>query len=198
MDMHNEETRAIYQKLESARNAFKPAVARLLFIAEAPPEDVERFFYYPNVSEKDFLYLAIVKALTNCEKNNYTPSKIRKHKQEILQLLQQDGIYLMDLCPIPLSKGGVAAKLHTPDFLHRLENESCVDKSTTQVILVKANVYDCLHKELEERNYHVQSQRLPFPSSGQQKRFASGMKSILDSLHYTLSEHMEKVKELIR
>lgn len=197
MNFNYEETYTIYQKLESARNAFKPSAIKMLFIAEAPPEDVERFFYYPHVKKDDWLYLAIVKALTKC-KNDYIISKFRNHKQEILQLMQQDGIYLMDLCPVPLSKGGFAAKFHKQDFMHRLENESYVDKSTTQIILVKANVYDCLYEELKERNYCVQNQRLPFPSSGQQQKFANNMRKILDNLHYTLSENMEKVRELIR
>ena len=44
----------------------------------------------------------------------------------------------MDLCPIPL-KWGIIAELHKDDFMQRLENEKAIDKSITNIILIKTN-----------------------------------------------------------
>ena len=57
------------KKIDSARETYKPESIKLLFIAEAPPEEIKRFFYYEEVKDNDWLYLAIVKAL--CENESY-------------------------------------------------------------------------------------------------------------------------------
>ena len=46
----------LYNQLEAARRKYKPEKIDLLFIAEAPPNAINRFFYYENVTEADYLY----------------------------------------------------------------------------------------------------------------------------------------------
>ena len=196
MNILIDEKEAIFikKKIDSARETSKPESIKLLFIAEAPPEEIKRFFYYEEVKDNDWLYLAIVKAL--CENESYNIAKIRANKKKILQKLQQDGIYLMDLCPIPL-KWGIIAELHKDDFMQRLENEKAIDKSITNIILIKTNVYDCLYRELKDKQYMVQDKRIPFPSSGQQKRFADMMKKALKAIEYIPNEGVKEIKELV-
>ena len=65
MNILIDEKEAIFikKKIDSARETYKPESIKLLFIAEAPPEEIKRFFYYEEVKDNDWLYLAIVKAL---------------------------------------------------------------------------------------------------------------------------------------
>ncbi len=191
---NNEELKSVLSRINRAREKYKPENIKLLFIAEAPPEQTERFFYYEKVRDNDWLYLAIVKAL--CGTGTYDVAKMRLHKERILPILQQDGIYLMDVCPIPL-RNGVSAEWCKNDFVQRLENEKSVSKAVTEIILIKANIYDCLYLELKNRNYKVQDMRIYFPSSGRQREFAEAMNNALQNIQYIQSEGMKGIKKLI-
>lgn len=190
----NEDAVAIRKQIDSARAKYKPEMIKLLFVAEAPPETTERFFYYETVKDNDWLYIAIVKAISMCD--DYDVKKIRANKKKILELLQQDGIFLMDLSPVPL-KWGVKAELHKEDFMQRLNNEKSINKQITDIILIKANVYDCLFLELKENGYRVQNQRIPFPASGQQQKFAEKMKKTLKEINYCPDKGVNEIKKLI-
>lgn len=190
----SEDAIAIRKLIDGARTKYKPEIIKLLFVAEAPPETTERFFYYEKVKDNDWLYIAVVKALCMCE--DYDVKKIRANKMKILQLLQQDGIFLMDLSPVPL-KWGIKAELHKEDFMQRLNNEKSIDKDDTQIILIKANVYDCLFHELKESGYNVQNERIPFPASGQQQKFAEKMKKTLKEINYSPDKGVNEIKKLI-
>lgn len=190
----NEDAVAIRKQIDSARAKYKPEMIKLLFVAEAPPEAAERFFYYETVKDNDWLYIAIVKAISMCD--DYDVKKIRANKKKILELLQQDGIFLMDLSPVPL-KWAVKAELHKEDFMQRLNNEKSINKEVTDIILIKANVYDCLFLELKENGYRVQNQRIPFPASGQQQKFAEMMKKTLKEINYCPDKGVNEIKKLI-
>lgn len=190
----NEDAITIRKQIDSARAKYKPEFIKLLLIAEAPPEETKRFFYYERVENNDWLYLAVVKALCMCE--DYNVKKIRSNKKKILQYLQQDGIFLMDLSPVPL-KWAVTAELHKKDFMQRLENEKAICKDATDIILIKANVYDCLYHDLIEKGYKVQNQRIPFPASGQQQNFAEKMKKALEEINYSPGKGVNEIRNLI-
>lgn len=188
------EDAAIRKQIDDARAKYKPESIKLLFVAEAPPETTERFFYYERVKDNDWLYIAIVKALSMCD--DYDVKKMRANKKMILQLLQQDGIFLMDLSPVPL-KRRMKAKCHKEDFMQRLTNEKAVSKDDTNIILIKTNVYDCLFLNLKENGYNVQNQRIPFPASGQQQKFAEKMKEALERINYSPGKGVNEIKKLI-
>lgn len=161
-------------KQEEARENYKPENIKLLFIAEAPPEDPDRFFYFENVPTNDWLYLAIAKNLFG-DKDSFL---FRQLKPEYLKQLKQSGIYLMDLS----STAGFNEVTAVNDFMERIEKENNINKDTTKIILIKANVYDCLYRRLKNAGYNVIDKRLPFPASGQQKNFATGMEEIRNQI----------------
>ncbi len=43
--------------IKNAREKYKPEKTSCLFIAEAPPSDPDRFFYFEEVREQNSLYL---------------------------------------------------------------------------------------------------------------------------------------------
>ena len=52
-----------FDSCESAADYFAPEKTNLLFLAEAPPSSVERYFYYPNVRTNDWLWIGLMKAI---------------------------------------------------------------------------------------------------------------------------------------
>ena len=174
----------LYIRLETARKKYKPEKVDLLFIAEAPPNKIDRFFYYEKVREADYLYLGIMKAL-NEKCRMMSTKQLRQIKGEALFLLKQCGIFLMDLCSMPLAYANPPiAELHKNDFIKRLEQMDGIAKDSTDIILIKTNVYDCLFRDLKLRGYNVVDKRIPFPACGQQQIFQNLMHEALSEINF--------------
>ena len=60
--MKSEQTQLLKQ-LEKARLKYRPDRVKYLLIAEAPPDNINRFFYYDDVREHDYLFLGVAQAL---------------------------------------------------------------------------------------------------------------------------------------
>ncbi len=63
------------KQLENARLKYKPVKIKYLLIAEAPPDSIERFFYYENVKSHDHLFLGVTEALYPELKDKYIKSR---------------------------------------------------------------------------------------------------------------------------
>ena len=182
MYLDEKQQKELYNRLETAREKYKPEKIDLLFVAEAPPNAIDCFFYYENVTEADYLYLGIIRALD--EKFATLPTAmLRELKKSVLQKLKECGIFLMDLCPVPLTYSTLPlAELHKQDFMNRLEQMDGIDKKNTNIILIKVNVYDCLYGELKKKGYKVINKRIPFPAFGKQKEFQRLMHEALEEV----------------
>ncbi|MCW4452168.1 hypothetical protein OK344_08095 [Kaistella sp. BT6-1-3] len=157
----------LLDKLENARLKYKPEKIKLLLIAEAPPDSLNRFFYFENVKEKDFLFLAISEYFYPALKEKFLIShRSEKIKAIILSHLKKDGIFLIDLYELPLS---VCYETENKAVEKALAKVDDLVNSKTKIITIKSNVYDALKSKLKKYN-HVDV-RIPFPSSGQQSNF---------------------------
>ena len=65
----------LLSQLEDSRKKYKPEVIKTVIIAEAPPDSIERFFYYEDVKTADFLFLGIVEVLYPEAKKKYLEYK---------------------------------------------------------------------------------------------------------------------------
>lgn len=65
----------ILERLEKARMKYKPDIVKYLLIAEAPPDSIERFFYYEDVTEHDYLFLRVIGVLYPDIKSEYLGSR---------------------------------------------------------------------------------------------------------------------------
>ncbi|MGN6196845.1 MAG: hypothetical protein ACTHOB_18035 [Ginsengibacter sp.] len=75
-------------KFGQARQKYKPAKIKYLFIAETPPKtDSNRFFYFENVDKQDSLFLETMKCLYPKETENVDLKLIRRHKSYFLKNL---------------------------------------------------------------------------------------------------------------
>ncbi len=157
------------QSYNTARNKYKPSHIRVLFLAEAPPCALERFFYFEDVKTQDSLFLEIMGLLYPGEKENYLKSgRDSVLKEELLEKFKLDGYWLLDLSEVPTSISTGPLDNCLPSLTTRLEKY--IDK-TTPIILIKSNVYDTCYPSLRSKGYKVINVRMPFPGSGQQKVF---------------------------
>lgn len=166
-----------YQKIQQAREAYRPEFIRLLLVAEAPPVALDRFFYYPQVKTDDWLYLGVVKALYG----DIPPKQLRSDKPSYLKKIMDEGIFLVDLAPIPVCNHE-EVRAYGEDFMTRLAALPGFDKRSSRIILLKANVYDTLFTLLSTEGYRVIDERIPFPACGQQRNFALAMNHALHTI----------------
>ena len=153
----------------AARNKYKPSTVKTLLIGEAPPCDLDRYFYFEEVPKQDSLFLEIAGVLYPEMKAAYLKSKRDPaFKAELLEQLQSDGYWLIDLSEVPHEVTGEKAEDSLPGLLERVKK---VAGKGTNIILIKSNVYDCAYAALKDLGYKVSNERIPFPGSGQQGVF---------------------------
>lgn len=146
-------------KRKTAATKYRPPEIRLLLVAEAPPEDVTRYFYFEKVTTQDSLFRYVCKGL-------YGEAPDRSDKSSWLNRLRNDGVFLIDLSPEPVSPGWNGHQAQSAELVQR-----CLQLKPQKVILIKAPVFDAAYEPLREAGLPVSSVRIPFPGSGQQKRF---------------------------
>jgi len=169
----------IRNRYAKARNKYKPRHINTLLIAEGPPNNLDRYFYFEEVKTHDSLFLEIMGVLYPAQKKRYLASRRDALlKEELLEAFREDGYSLMDLSETPCNLLEVSLESLVPYLLERLEKE--IDK-TTPVILIKSSLYDICYAPLLANGYNVCNERIPFPGSGQQLVFREKFKKALDS-----------------
>lgn len=164
----------------TARNKYKPASISVLLIAEAPPNALDRYFYFEDVKKQDSLFLEIMGVLFPERKKRYLASgRDTMLKMELLEQFREEGFWLINLSEITLGISDDTAEACVPSLLKRLQKY--IDPKTP-VIFIKANVYDLLYPVLLTHGYNVIKERIPFPGSGQQAVFRTRFKKALRSL----------------
>lgn len=165
-------------QLERARLKYKPENVKYLLIAEAPPDSIERFFYYENVHQHDHLFLGVAQALYPDLKENYMNSRRSSDiKKAILLKFKADGFYLLDLSELPLSLMTGDLNSQIPTLIQKINK---VADENTKIILIKATVYDTAFQHLLNQGFlNLANVRIPFPGQGGQKLFQMKFKEAL-------------------
>ncbi|RYY58392.1 MAG: hypothetical protein EOO12_17215, partial [Chitinophagaceae bacterium] len=173
--MHQHEDLAFLRDLyEGARHRYRPAQLRTILLTEAPPENLERFFYYEDVKRQDSLFLEIMGVLYPRQKDAYLKAKRpTEGKTDLLQRFQSDGYWLWNFYPLPASLTTDPDALLLERLFAQLRRYASFD---TQLILIKASVYDTCYAPLTGAGYRVAPGRLPYPGSGQQAVFREGFR----------------------
>lgn len=172
------DTGQLKKQLEKARLKYKPKKIKYLLIAEAPPDSIDRFFYYDSVKQHDYLFLGVAQALYPDLKEQFIFSgRSGDIKDSILQKLKADGFYLLDLSELPLSlmTGDLSSQL--PTLVSKIKK---VADTNTKIILIKTNVYDTAFRYLQDMDFQsVLNVRIPFPGQGGQTLFQQKFKEAL-------------------
>jgi hypothetical protein len=138
---------------------------RTLLVAEAPPSALDRFFYFEDVDAHDSLFRHVVQAVLG--------EKPSRDKAPYLDELSARGWFLVHLSEDPFRDRSVLPLL-VPDLLAR-----CEELDPARIILVGAPLYDLLFRPMRAAGLPVVDARLPFPGSGQQRRFLEGFRPLV-------------------
>ena len=175
-----------------ARLGFKPAAVKCLLVAEAPPLESDRFFYFLEVNKADYLFTGLMKALYSTELdyqdvfkvgNKITTKRLRLQKEELLMLFERDGFFLIDVSDEPIPEGVVKAKrkrILESNLPGLIDKMIALGVGRAPVILIKKSVFDVCRRPMMERGFNViNDETIPFPSYGHQGEFHVEMKKAL-------------------
>ncbi len=157
------------KKRHAAAKKYQPATVKLLLVAEAPPCDLDRYFYFEEVNRHDWLFRYVWEGLTGKK-----PDMSRK--ADHLAALQRAGVFMIDLHEDNISQPTL--KQLTPKVPGLIER--CRDLKPKHIILIKHVVYDAAFVALRDAGLPVIDEQLPFPASGQQKKFLGAFRRALD------------------
>jgi hypothetical protein len=180
------------ERIEAVRRMYKPRPINVLLLAEAPPTDPERFFYYEHVPKQDGLFLELMKVLYKTA--NYKPKAVRKNKALLLSRFKHDGFYLIDASSKPIPQGA-STRQKTALLEQQIDkvvgkvNELVKEGSITlrtPIVLVAVPVFNACCESLKDAGFNiVNKEAIPSASSGQQACFRAGMSAVLEQLHVT-------------
>jgi len=160
-----------------AARKYVPKTTKFLFVAEAPPLDPCRYFYYEHVTEGDWLWIALMKALYPAE---WTDTKTeRGRKESWLLRFRNDQFRLIDGVKVPINGSSQARiRLIEADSAELLAEIR--DIGPRAIVLIKVTVHKALYQKLKDAHLLVVNAKpLPFPSSGRQKEFHKNFRSFL-------------------
>lgn len=154
------------------RNKYYPENLKQIFILESPPIS-GKFFYEESGKKTEPLFSEMMKLL------KFSP----ENKPQGLEYFKNAGFFLVDATYKPVNdlKGKKRDATILQDFNRLVNdlNQICAGKNIP-VILVKANICRLLEEPLRRKGFSIQNNGLiiPFPSTGQQKRFHTEMNKI--------------------
>ena len=156
------------------RNKHLPEELKLIFILESPPAS-GKYFYDETGKISEPLFHEIMKAI------NYKPA----NKKDGLTFFKSRGFFLVDATYNPVNKLNEKERNDTiiSDFTKLVADlENLCSANKVPMLLVKANVCRLLEKDLLSKGFNVINRGIiiPFPSSGQQKRFHIEIEKILN------------------
>ena len=153
------ESKQIAARARRQREArkYKPSSIDLLLVAEAPPQELSRYFYFEEVTVQDSLFRYVAREVLGVEPT-------RANKAELLVQLRDRGVFLIDLKPDP--EDGSPLTDYVSELVRR-----CQELRPAKIILIKVTLYDVAYASLARAELPVVNERIPFPGSGRQHEF---------------------------
>ena len=159
---------AARRRRQTAARRWRPDRVELLLVAEAPPSALDRYFYFEDVATQDSLFRHVVEAVLG--------EKPTRDKAPYLDALRERGIFLIDLCVDPFDDRREAIPRCVPGLVRRVRS-----LEPEQVVLIGAAVFDAAYDAVRAAGIPVVNLRLPYPGSGQQRRFLDGFRPFCES-----------------
>ncbi len=144
---------------------------RVLFIAEAPPCSMDRYFYFEDVQRGDWLWIGLMKALYPQEWSGTETKFHRQRKKQWLEKFANSGFLLIDAVKMPIDGSARNRVAEIRRSAVRLQGQ--IERiNPEKIVLIKTTVHDALFEPMRSLGFPVVNDvALPFPSSGQQRRF---------------------------
>ena len=151
-----------------AAERWRPKTVDLLLVVEAPPSAEDRYFYFEDVREHDSLFRHVVEAVLG--------EKPTRDKPPYLDALRDHGIFLIHASEEPFADRRSVLPRCIPDLVAR-----ATELRPRCVLLVGAPLFDLAYDALRAAGLPVLEARLPYPGSGQQRRFLDGFRELVQS-----------------
>ena len=187
-----------FKKREQARENYRPRSVKWLLVAEAPPRDLTRYFYFDHCDAHDYLFLETIHVIYRNEFRGISaPRKkggegidgskpasdvLRKWKHRFLCQFRKDGFHLIDAVESPISKEDSRrcdsiVRGNLSDLVSRMNTLVTDD---TRVILIKDSVC-ALKDQLKAQGFQVinECSIVPFPNQHWQPGFRREMHKLL-------------------
>lgn len=167
---------------EAARLKYLPERIRYLLLAESPPRDLTRFFYFENVWKGDYLFLETMKVLY--PSRGLGAKLIRSKKAQFLRQFKGDGFFLIDAVELPLGKISGSQKVErireaAPSLLGRLRE--LLAGHNPEVVLISVPIYQALVHTLRKHGFKVANDApISFPAQGHQRLYREQLKRTLE------------------
>jgi hypothetical protein len=153
------------RRRQAAARRWRPDRTDLLLVVEAPPSALDRYFYFEDVPTHDSLFRHVVEAVLG--------EKPSRDKAPYLDALRERGVFLVDLSVDPFSDRRDAIPRCVPDLVLRVR-----EMRAQRVVLIGTAVYDAAYAVLRDAGLPVVDVRLPYPGSGQQRRFLDAFRDL--------------------
>ena len=132
------------------------------------------------MTEGDSLFLYIIKAVFP-DVADMPVFMIRAQKAELLERFKNEGYFLEDAVAFPIPQG-----TRSREKISKIENGiSSLNKriepykSSAKFVLISTTVYSAINGIMNFKGYKVlNKEAIPFPGSGQQKRFVEAINKI--------------------
>ncbi|HET6818517.1 MAG TPA: hypothetical protein VFH66_14915 [Mycobacteriales bacterium] len=157
---------AARERRRRAAERYRPDEIDLLLVTEAPPSALDRYFYFEDVLTHDSLFRYVVRGVLG-----ETPSR---DKAPYLDELRDRGVFLVDMSEDPFASRRDVLPGCVPGLVRR-----CSTLRPQRVVLIGAATYDHAFDALRQAGLPVVDIRLPYPGSGQQRRFLEGFQVAL-------------------
>ena len=171
-------TMRIDDRYAAAAEKYSPERTHVLFVAEAPPEDLARYFYFERVLRGDWLWIALMTALYPSEWN-HTKTE-RQQKEKWLLKFKKSEFRLIDACKTPI-RGTNPERVW---FIRSAAQELIQEIkriAPRQIVLIKATVHEALFQKLSDARFPIVNVKsLPFPCSAQQTNFQREFRRLVD------------------
>lgn len=176
--------------VEKLRKSYLPNKIKVLFVAEAKPDAIDRFFYYDKVKKHDYLYLHLMYALYGKTKDD--AQYLRDHKIEYLNRFKQDGYYLVDA--VDEIKSEIKSSSKRTKLIKANAKNKIVEirellaqhgDSNTRVVLVKATVFDALYDLMKDDFSIINDFKISFPSFNEKNKtnFLNQMNKVIQRIY---------------
>jgi hypothetical protein len=166
---------------EASAKKYTPERTWVLFVAEAPPENLNRYFYFENVTRDDWLWIALMKALYPSEWDWGHTKAERQRKDAWLLKFQKSRFRVIDAVKTPIC-GSDSKRVGLIQSAAQELIDEIKEIDPKQIVLIKATVHEALFQRLRDAHLPVVNRNaLPFPCSSWQTQFHDEFRRLIDT-----------------
>jgi hypothetical protein len=154
-----------WTRRKMAARKYAPNRLRLLLVAESPPDDLTRSFYFEEPNSADPVFDAVCEVLFE--------ERPAGAKVPFLKELKRRGVFLVELKP-DAPRGDEKLAPYVPPLLINLDT-----LSPENIILISDEVYEAAFRAIEKAGLPVVDVKVPSPGAGDEASFRNKFRQAL-------------------